>query len=259
MARENLKIQLSLKQSFILHMGLFSKKELSEEQVAKVNALLPEKHRKSQWFEKDFYGEINNIEKEIEDCIHRNFLLPEEKKNKELLDFKKTKEDTFAAKIKIFNTELYKAEPFGMVDIGTIHRFSASSTGDRFSGGLIGYAIESAADDMWSKGSSQEEAVNSVKLSLLKKARSLYPECNLIFKYEVDFREMGSSGNVFIYMRGTACKGENELLINAEKLYEETIENKKKDLALMNTKHTEWKEVLNKVSQSRKVLSKSDD
>ena len=99
-------------------MGLFSKKELSEEQVAKVNALLPEKHRKSQWFEKDFYGEINNIEKEIEDYIHRNFLLPEEKKNKELLDFKKTKEDTFAAKIKIFNTELYKAEPLGMVDIG---------------------------------------------------------------------------------------------------------------------------------------------
>ena len=37
----------------------------------------------------------------------------------------------------------------------------------------------------------------------------------------------------------------------------ETIENKKKDLALMNTKHTEWKEVLNKVSQSRKVLSES--
>ena len=53
MARENLKIQLSLKQSFILQMGLFSKKELSEERVAKVNALLPEKHRKSQWFEKE--------------------------------------------------------------------------------------------------------------------------------------------------------------------------------------------------------------
>jgi hypothetical protein len=47
-ARENLKIQLSSIQSFILQMGLFSKKELSEEQVAKVNALLPEKHRKTQ-------------------------------------------------------------------------------------------------------------------------------------------------------------------------------------------------------------------
>jgi len=68
-ARENLKIQLCSIQSFILHMGLFSKKELSEEQVAKVNVLLPEKHRKSQWIEKDFYGEINNIEKEIEDFI----------------------------------------------------------------------------------------------------------------------------------------------------------------------------------------------
>jgi hypothetical protein len=242
-----------------MHMGLFSKKELSEEQVVKVNALLPEKHRKSQWFERDFHGEIDNIYKKTEDYIYRNFRVPEKKKNKALLDFKKTKEDTFAAKIKIFNTELYKAEPLGMVDIGGIHQFSASSTGDRFSGGLIGYAIESAADDMWSKGSSQEEAVNSVKLALLKKARSLYPECNLIFKYEIDFREMGSSGNVFIYMRGTACKGENELLVNAEKQYEEALENKKKELTSIEAKLTEWKEVLIKISQSRKVLSKSGD
>ena len=34
----------------------------------------------------------------------------------------------------------------------------------------------------------------------------VYPESNSLYNYDVDFRELGSSGNVFIYMRGTACK-----------------------------------------------------
>ena len=32
----------------------------------------------------------------------------------------------------------------------------------------------------------------------------------MLFKFQVDFRELGSSGNVFMYMRGTAAKGNND-------------------------------------------------
>ena len=92
----------------------------------------------------------------------------------------------------------------------------ASSTGDRFAGGLIDYAIENAADNVYAKGSMQEEAVNSTKLNLLRKAKALFPDCNNLFKYEIDFRELGSSGNVFIYMRGTTCMGDNNILIAEE-------------------------------------------
>ena len=31
----------------------------------------------------------------------------------------------------------------------------------------------------------------------------------MIFKFESEFREMGSSGNVFIYLKGTASIGDN--------------------------------------------------
>jgi len=235
-------------------MGLFSNKELTEEQVAKINSLLPEKFQKSKWFESDF-GSDAGIYTRVRNSIetYNNRLI--DVGNKGLNELKQSKLEKIASKIKIFNTEPYKCEPLGMVDIGSIHRFSASSTGERFAGGLIGYAIESAADNMWTKGSSQEQAVDSVKLELLKKARTIYPECNLIFKYEVDFREMGSSGNVFIYMRGTACKGENEGVLTAEKQYLETLKKKEKELALLKEKRNKLKENLSKIPQSKKDIA----
>ena len=124
----------------------------------------------------------------------------------------------------IINTEIFDAKPIGMVDAGEIHQFSAPSTGDRFAGGLIGYAIEQATDNVWAKASNQENAVNKVKLKLLKKALTIYPNTNMIFKYDVDFREMGSSGNVFIYMRGTAANGDNKEVLKVKKEQEQKIE-----------------------------------
>ena len=67
----------------------------------------------------------------------------------------------------------------------------------------------------------------NVKLEFLNKAKKVYPSCNMIFKYEVDFREIGSSGNVFIYMRGTASIGKNSQMEDAlkknEKLRKEIL------------------------------------
>ena len=78
-----------------------------------------------------------------------------------------------------------------MVDVGGIHKFSGSTTGDRFAGGLVGYALEMAIDDVWTKSSKQEEAVNDVKLKLIQKTLSIYPDVNMLFNFDVDFREMG--------------------------------------------------------------------
>ena len=91
-----------------------------------------------------------------------------------------------------------------------VNKFTSASTGDRFSNGMIGYAIEEAFDGTWAKSNAQFKAVEDSKLELLKKAISIYPECNMLFKFQVDFRGLGSSGNVFIYMRGTAAKGNND-------------------------------------------------
>lgn len=96
-------------------------------------------------------------------------------------------------------------QPIGLIDVGNIYKFSGSSTGDRFAGGLIGYAIESAIDDTYTKGNQQEGYVNECKSELIKKCNSIYKDAIAIFNFDVDFREMGSSGNVFVYMRGTAC------------------------------------------------------
>lgn len=60
-------------------------------------------------------------------------------------------------------------QPIGLIDVGNIYKFSGSSTGDRFAGGLIGYAIESAIDDTYTKGNQQEGYVNECKSELLKK------------------------------------------------------------------------------------------
>ena len=140
-----------------------------------------------------------------------------------------------AKRIKIFNTELFEALPLGMVDVGVVNKFTTASTGDRFSNGMIGYAIEGAFDETWAKYNAQFKAVENSKLELLKKAFSIYPECNMLFKFQVDFRELGSSGNVFIYMRGTAAKNENYNAIQKkEEEINQNIDRLNEDLKWLN-------------------------
>ena len=200
-------------------MGLFSKSKLSEEQVEKLNNLLPIEHQRKIFYRDDINDFQEGIFHRFQSYIKQNIEIKVDELKKQLTKLEDSKTETLAAKIQVYNTEPYNCKPLGMVDIGATHKFAAASTGDRFAGGLIGYAIENAADNVYAKGSMQEEAVNSTKLDLLKKAKSIYPQCSNFFKYEVDFRELGSSGNVFIYMRGTACEGENILLKNAEAEY----------------------------------------
>ena len=65
--------------------------------------------------------------------------------------------------------------------------------------------------------------MNEVKLKLLGKARVVDPSCNMMFNYDVDFREIGSTGKVFIYMRGTAVVGENTAMVKAPETLKKEI------------------------------------
>ena len=197
-------------------MGLFTRPKLSEEKVEKLNSLLPSELQRKVVFDVDINEYETGLYKTFQRHIQKNIGNQVDELKKKLINSEESRVDSLAPNIQIFNTEPYDCKPLGMVDIGATHKFSASSTGDRFAGGLIGYAIENAADNVYAKGSMQEEAVNSTKLNLLRKAKALFPDCNNLFKYEIDFRELGSSGNVFIYMRGTACMGDNNILIAEE-------------------------------------------
>ena len=235
-------------------MGLFTDNELSQEQVSKLNELLPEKFRKNNWKESDFKGVDNNIYSRFNDYVlglGREVL----KLKNDLKELKENRPNVIANNIKIFNVEIYEAKPLGMVDIGCVEKFTTTSTGDRFANGAIGYAIESAIDNVYAKGNSQERAVNNCKLELIKKARVIYPECNMLFKYEVDFRELGSSGNVFIYMRATACIGENDQIENALKKYELEISDLNKRILKLESEGETLTKNKGKIPQSKSQIS----
>ena len=230
-------------------MGIFGEKfQISESQTKMLNSLLPPRLQKDVFEKKDFEGtssliilhrkyreyiagEIDEIKNEIKE-INSNFL-------------KET-----SSKIKIFNCDLNDVKPLGMVDVGAIHQFSGSSTGERFAGGLIGYALEMAIDDVWKQSSAQEEAVNETKIWLLMKAKSIYPKCNVLSNFDIDFREMGSSGNVFIYVRGTACEGKNDMINKTQTELNKKISDKEKEISKKEKSLQEAMKNAQKIPQS---------
>ena len=197
---------------------MFGKKfEITDAQVNKLNSLLPKEFQREKFYKEHF--NTNSPEYLIQRTYE--YFLRKKETAKQLLNqinqHKKGVKSEKAKLIKIFNTELFEASPLGMIDVGVVNKFTSASTGDRFSNGMIGYAIEGTFDETWAKSNAQFKAVEDCKLELLKKAISIYPECNMLFKFQVDFRELGSSGNVFIYMRGTAAKNENYNAIQKKK------------------------------------------
>lgn len=200
-------------------MGLFDKKvrEISSEQSELLNKIVPQSYKRDVWEIKSFRVTIileaidadkRTLNKEISDV--------EEDRLEYLLETKSIIESN----VLLFNCELNDAEPLGIIDVGDVERFGAQTSGDKWANGLIGYAIETSFDEAWAKGNAQEQAVARTKNKLLQKAKKIYPECNMIFNYSVQFRELGSSGNVFIYMCGTAAIGTNKRHLNRLKSVE---------------------------------------
>lgn len=233
-------------------MSIFSDKELEEYQNDNLNKILPEEFRKDTWKISDFKGSDSIYERydsilQAKKTAFIKFQEKLEEKHQEL-------DSVYIRNIIIFNTELYEAKPLGMVDIGLVERFGAQSSGDRFAAGAIGYAIETAADDTFAKSNAQEKAVNKTKYELLKKARQVYPDCNQLFKFQVDFRELGSSGNVFIYMRGTAAIGKNDQMAKKVQEKKEEISLVEDQLKNMKKEIEEMQETKSKIPENKKEI-----
>ena len=242
---------------------------LSASQVEKINSLVPKQFRKDSWIKKDF-KDTNGIYQHIRDYRDKKISFLASKKNElEFLNKKgqeQIKEKIVhlkTSKIILFNIEPFDAKPIGMVDIGMVKRFNSPSTGNRFETGMIGYAIEQASDEVWAKNNAQENALNEVKAEFIKKTAALYPECNMIFKFESEFREMGSTGNVFIYLKGTASIGNNKGMEEVEKeqnrLTEELKQKKEELIKQVETIQEEYnfvQENINKIPKSKSEIEK---
>ena len=226
-------------------MGLFDKEiELTKDDFDKINAILPPELRKDSWKSSEIIDkELTHKFRRFRDKMEIRINEYESKWNQmsQSLTVKKENSEQFiSSKTPIFNTEIYEAKPLGMIDIGIVEKFGTASTGNRFENGVLGYAIEGAMDKVWSENNTQFAAVKKAKLELIREAKRVHNDCNCIFKFEIDFREIGSSGNVFIYTRGTACRGDYKSTEILQEEFKMEISNEQKEL---DTVESEWKEL----------------
>ena len=194
-------------------MGLFTSFQFTEENIKKINTFLPDDLQSDNYKLSDFTDEkiVSKVFNQIR-YLKQEIALIKEKS----APLRNKIDSVRASKVQVFNTEVFDAVPLGFVDLGVVVRFGTASTGNRFENGVLGYAIEEVSDKVWAKNNAQYNSVREAKLELLTKAIRTYKECNQFFKFEIDFREIGSSGNVFLYLRGTACKGQNNLINDFE-------------------------------------------
>lgn len=203
------------------------KTSLTVEESKVLNSILPEKFHKEIWDTTDF---IWNLYHEVRDYLHdleytTIVNLERELNNKDEAKklFLESIEAERCAELKIFNVENTDAKLLGMVDIGLVKTFTSASSGNKLEGGAMQLIIEKTFEDSWKTSNAQMKGLNEVKLEFLKKCLKEYPECDSVINYQVDFRELGSSGNVFIYMRGTASILGNEKLKNVINGYDSGI------------------------------------
>lgn len=180
-------------------MGIFSSLKITNKHVDLLNTYLPEEIHL-----KDFeLSQLEHLSYNI--IVYVNKLKHSLKEKVE--ELKKLKEERLFDKYKLFNVPL-KGKSLGLVDIGLVQRFNAKSTGNSFENGAIQHAIETSFEQSWANSNSQYNSVGMVKKELKHKAIELYPESNAIENFHISFRELGSSGNVFIYAYGTAIIAE---------------------------------------------------
>jgi len=176
-------------------MGIFSSTKITDRHVQFINNFLPEELKV-----KDF---------NMEDIVHLRFRIKNfiDNLNSELRiksqDLITLKEERLFDKFELFNVPL-KGKSLGLVDVGIVERFSSKSTGNSFENGMVQYAIENTFEQVWAENNAQYTSVQKAKNQLKHKAMSIYPEANAIENFSITFRELGNSGNVFIYINGTA-------------------------------------------------------
>jgi len=176
-------------------MGIFSSTKITDKHIQLINNYLPEDIMVSNF-------KMNEVE-HLKSKINKYIFKLNSKLNKKATLLIKLKEESLSNSYMIYNVPI-NGKSLGMVDVGLVARFNAKSTGNSFENGVIQYAIETTSEKVWADNNSQYNSVQKIKNQLKIKAISLFPESNAIENFNITFRELGSSGNVFIYASGTA-------------------------------------------------------
>lgn len=176
---------------------MFSKKyDVTEEHTDIINKYLPKQIWKPVYQNDDL-----NLLKQYTDEFIEKLVKDKEVVKGKYAEAKRYNQPTI---IKIINTQVKCEKTFGMVDLGLVERFNSKTTGNSYENGWIQATIENSFEEVWAKNNSQYEAVEKAKKLLIGKTLSLYPATTVIQNFKINFREMGNSGNVFIYLCGTA-------------------------------------------------------
>lgn len=176
-------------------MGLFSSIKITNKHVDLLNTYLPEEIQVNTFKLND----LEALQVKIKHYISRVKKDLREKADSLI----KLKEERLFDKYRLFNVPL-NGKSLGLVDVGLVQRFSSKSTGNSFENGMLQHAIETSFEKVWAENNAQYNSVMLVKNRLKHKAMELYPESNAIENFQINFRELGNSGNVFIYANGTA-------------------------------------------------------
>lgn len=235
-------------------MGLFSKTyEVTEEHTEIINKYLPVQ------IQQESYS-IDNLD--YLDQYFKSFIesLNKQKESK-INELKLAQEYKHPLIIKLVNTEVSCEEIFGLVDLGIVERFTSKTTGNSYENGFVQASIETAFEETWAKSNMQYSSVEKAKKLLIEKTLNIFPQSTVIQNFRIDFRELGGSGNVFIYICGTACKSDkfkpinhSEIVANLENNIDKDRDSLKKTKELLSSLPTK-KQILKEI----KVYEESKD
>jgi hypothetical protein len=215
-------------------MGIFSSTKFTDKQIQLINNYLPEGLKVSNF-------KMNEVEHLISK-INTYILELNSELNKKAILLLKLKEENSSNSYMIYNVPI-NGKSLGLVDVGLVSRFNAKSTGNSFENGVIQYAIETSSEKVWADNNSQYNSVQEIKSQLKIKSISLFPKSNAIENFNITFRELGSSGNVFIYASGTASIPESNKELKENEEIQLIIEEIKKLNKKIETSKIKFKEL----------------
>ena len=215
-------------------MGIFSSTKFTDKQIQLINNYLPEDLKVSNF-------KMNEVEHLISK-INTYILELNSELNKKAILLLKLKEENLSNSYMIYNVPI-NGKSLGLVDVGLVSRFNAKSTGNSFENGVIQYAIETSSEKVWADNNSQYNSVQEIKSQLKIKSISLFPKSNAIENFNITFRELGSSGNVFIYASGTASIPESNKELKGNEEIQLIIEEIKKLNKKIETSKIKFKEL----------------
>jgi hypothetical protein len=215
-------------------MGIFSSTKFTDKQIQLINNYLPEDLKVSNF-------KMNEVE-HLRSKINTYILELNSELNKKAILLLKLKEENLSNSYMIYNVPI-NGKSLGLVDVGLVSRFNAKSTGNSFENGVIQYAIETSSEKVWADNNSQYNSVQEIKSQLKIKSISLFPKSNAIENFNITFRELGSSGNVFIYASGTASIPESNKELKENEEIQLIIEEIKKLNKKIETSKIKFKEL----------------